>query len=320
MQAIYLMIKYYYRQQADKVSDLIRKTVSILIIFTLLASPLTAIAQDEVQYDFSDEAQLEFNKNENIYQPLNNNVQTDLNTYPEHKFKRTKGKKHAEEVQEVHLDAPVERPQIQVPKYDPNAALQGRVVYVPQGTTFNVQLQSGISSGSLDENDKLTAVLPENWIYNGNLIAPAGSLVYGTATDTTPAGYAYGSGAMEIVFDRIMTPDGQVYNINAEKIRFENESERGKNMTRDVLVGAGIGILAGLLFTALGASAYGGSRDYGQAMLLYGAAGAAGGGIKGAVSRGDDVIIDADTVLQLKLTEPLQVIPQNLDTKLPNQV
>ena len=91
-------------------------------------------------------------------------------------------------------------------------------------------------------------------------------------------------------------------------------------MTRDVLVGAGIGILAGLLFTALGASAYGGSRDYGQAMLLYGAAGAAGGGIKGAVSRGDDVIIDADTVLQLKLTEPLQVIPQNLDTKLPNQV
>lgn len=298
---------------------MIKKILSLTICSTLLMSPLTCAAEMS-EYDFSDEAQIKFNQNANIYTPINNTQPIINNTYPEQKFKRTKEKKHEEIHEEVNLDVPVvESQKIEVPAYDPKAKLLGRVVYVPQGTTFNIQLQSGISSGSLDENDKLTAVLPENWVYNGNLIAPAGSLVYGTATDTTPAGYAYGSGAMELSFDRIMTPDGQVYNINAEKIRFENKSERGKNMTRDVLIGAGIGLLTGLLFTALGGGYYGNNRDYGQAMLIYGAAGAAGGGIKGAVSRGDDVSVDADTVLQLKLLEPLGVVPQNVDTKLPNQ-
>ena len=300
---------------------MIKKILSLIITFTLLAAPLTA-AQD-VQYDFSDEAQLKFNRNADIYKPINTNFQE--NSTPvteEHKFKRVKEKKKYKEqsaVEEIHLETPAELPKIEVPKYDPKAKLLGKVVYVPQGTVLNVQLQSGISSGSLDENDRLTAVLPENWVYNGNLIAPAGSLVYGTAIDATPAGYAYGSGAMELVFDKIMTPDGQVYNINAEKIRLEADSSRGKNMTRDVLVGAGIGLLAGLLMTALGGGYYGGDNDYAQAMLIYGAAGAAGGGIKGVASRGEDVSIAPDTILQLKLLEPLEVIPQNVDTQLPNQ-
>ena len=305
--------------------NLVKKFLSIIICFTLLAAPVLAAETSEVQYDFSDEAQMKFNQSEDIYKPLNNTntidniFQENLNNPQGHKFKRTKEKKH-EEIEEAHLDAPAEIPQIQVPKYDPKAQqLQGRVVYVPQGTVVNIQLQSGISSGSLDENDRLTAILPENWVYNGNLIAPAGSLVYGTAIDATPAGYAYGSGAMELIFDKIMTPDGQVYNINAEKIRLEADSSRGKNMTRDVLVGAGIGLLAGLLMTALGANFYGGDNNYAQAMLIYGAAGAAGGGIKGVASRGDDVSIDPNTVIQLKLLEPLQVVPQNVDTQLPAQ-
>ena len=295
---------------------MIKKILSLVITFTLIAAPLTLA--EEVQYDFSDEAQIKFNQNADIYKPINTN--TGVNTPPaeEHKFKRVKEKKK-EHLEEIHLETPAELHKIEVPKYDPKAKLLGKVVYVPQGTVINVQLQSGRSSGSLDENDRLTAVLPENWVYNGNLIAPAGSLVYGTAIDATPAGYAYGSGAMELIFDKIMTPDGQVYNINAEKIRLEAESSRGKNMTRDVLVGAGIGLLAGLLMTALGANFYGGDNDYAQAMLIYGAAGAAGGGIKGVASRGEDVSIAPDTILQLKLLEPLEVVPQNADTQLPNQ-
>ena len=150
--------------------NLVKKFLSIIICFTLLAAPVLAAETSEVQYDFSDEAQMKFNQSEDIYKPLNNTntidntFQENLNNPQGHKFKRTKEKKH-EEIEEVHLDAPAEIPQIQVPKYDPKAQqLQGRVVYVPQGTVVNIQLQSGISSGSLDENDRLTAILPENWV------------------------------------------------------------------------------------------------------------------------------------------------------------
>lgn len=296
-----------------------KKIISLIICFSLIASPSIVLAQTfeeqysttANEYDFSDEAQVRFNQNINIYTP--NYIQPQYNNnLSGEKYKKTK-EKTKEHLEEVNL-APQVPKQLELPKYDPNAALHGAIVYIPEGTIFDIQLQSGISSGSFDENDKLTAILPSNWIYNGNLIAPAGSLVYGTAVDTTPAGYAYGSGAMELTFDKIMTPDGKMYNILTETVRFENKSERGKNMTRDVLIGAGVGLLTGLLFSALGANCYGsGDRDYGQAMLIYGAAGAAGGGIKGVASRGSDVRIDADTIIPLKLLRPLEVIPQNAD-------
>ena len=79
-------------------------------------------------------------------------------------------------------------------------------------------------------------------------------------------------------------------------------AEYAKNMTRDVLIGAGIGILAGLLGVA-----FSGGDNFGRNMAVFGGIGAATGALRGAAQRGQDANIQADTPLQLILTQPVKV-------------
>ena len=188
-----------------------------------------------------------------------------------------------------------------------NNMLYGSVVKVPAGTTFDVTFDSGISSGSLDKNDRLTVRLVNDLKYNGQVIAPAGSLVYGTATDAQNAGYAYGSGALELNFNQILTPDGNMIPVSTRKIILKAKSERAVKMTRDVVVGALGSMAIGALFTALG-----GGGDWGKSMLIYGGIGALGGGVRGAMQRGEDINIPDGTTITVTLDDTLTANPYSL--------
>ena len=72
-------------------------------------------------------------------------------------------------------------------------------------------------------------------------------------------------------------------------------------MTRDVVVGAVGSMLIGAALTALG----GGSEDWGRNMLIWGGLGAAGGGLRGSMQRGEEVQIPDGTTIEIKLSEPL---------------
>lgn len=193
-----------------------------------------------------------------------------------------------------------------LPAYDPmNKTLYGSVVNVPAGTPLQIVFDSGISSGSLEKNDRVMAVLTENWVYKGVILAPKGSLVYGAATNAKSAGYAYGNGMIEIAFNQIVPESGNPIQIKTEKIYIKSdEGKRALKMTRDVAVGTAIGVLTGLVFTALS-----GGADLGRSMLIYGSMGAAGGGLSGAMRRGQDVWIQNGTNYELKLLEPVSVEP-----------
>ena len=129
-------------------------------------------------------------------------------------------------------------------------------------------------------------------------------MVYGTAKDAQNAGYAYGSGSLEINFNEILTPDGNMFQVSTENIYMEAKSERAKKMTRDVVIGALGTMLIGAAFTALG-----GGYDWGRNMAIYGGLGAIGGGLRGAMQRGEDIQIPDGTTLELKLTQPLTISP-----------
>ena len=130
--------------------------------------------------------------------------------------------------------------------------------------------------------------------------------MYGSTTEAKNAGYAYGSGAFEINFDEILTPDGNLIGITTERIYMEAKSERAKKMTRDVVVGALGSMLVGAAFTALS-----GSDDWGRNMAVYGGIGALGGGIRGTMQRGEDIDIPDGTTIELKLIQPLTASPYN---------
>ena len=270
-----------------------KKFLATLICFQMLVLPAMAV------YDFSDEAQAEFDKNKGVQvnkesTPIKNN------------FSRSKQKR--EQLHDVNTNDDNDRRHYepspllyeQPQQTQQNRTLYGSVVTIPAGTSFSVTFDSGINSGSLEQNDRLATRLTNDLIYNGKLIAPAGSLVYGSARYAKNAGYAYGGAEIEINFDEIMLSDGTLLKISTENIYMKTDSERAKKMTRDVVVGALGSMLIGAAFTALG-----GGDNWGKNMLVYGGIGAVGGGVRGAFQRGKEVDIPNGTTIQIRLTQPL---------------
>ncbi len=271
-----------------------KKFLATLICFQMLALPAMA------GYDFSDEAQAEFDKNKGVQvnkerTPIKNNF--------------SKSKQKREQLQDVNTNNDNDRRHYepspllyeQPQQTQQNRTLYGSVVTIPAGTSFSVTFDSGINSGSLEQNDRLATRLTNDLIYNGKLIATAGSLVYGSARYAKNAGYAYGGAEIEINFDEIMLSDGTLLKISTENIYMKTDSERAKKMTRDVVVGALGSMLIGAMFTALG-----GGDNWGKNMLVYGGIGAVGGGVRGAFQRGKEVDIPNGTTIQIRLTQPLR--------------
>lgn len=265
-----------------------KKILSLLLCLSILCTPVFA------EYDFSDEAQAEFDR------------QKELQLKPSD-FSKKKNQKYNTNITpdsdrtNYTPELLYQEPVIQQPP------LYGSVVKIPAGTSFYVTFDSGISSGSLEKNDRLTVRLINDLTFNGQTIAPAGSLVYGNATDAQNAGYAYGSGEIELSFNEILTPNGTLIPISTEKVYLRAKSERAQKMTRDIVLGALGSMLVGAAFTALG-----GGDDWGRNMAIYGGLGAIGGGLRGASQRGQEVDIPDGTTIQIKLTDTLTASPYNL--------
>jgi len=263
--------------------------------------PASLWAQETLflDYDFSDEAQHYFNSQK--FNPL-----PEIEDKKEYTIKH-----HQKEIKtNTKIDiAPINestksRYELPAEDADTQNVLRGSIITVPAGTPLMITFDAGISSESLEKADRLIAVLTEDWVYRGLLLAPAGSLVYGIAEKADHATYAYGSGSMEFTFNQILPQSGNPIQIETEKIYVKTNSTRTLNMTKDVLIGTGIGILTGLLFSAIG-----GFDDVGKNMLIYGGIGAAGGGIRGVTQKGIDVDIPDGTNIQIRLLNPINISP-----------
>ena len=287
-----------------------KKILALLICIQLVAVPAFA------EYDFSDEAQAEFDRQQQQNtQPIQQksvdkkdlkNKQTGNSTYTPiytPNYNQTTPVYTASPDNGLLYDASKE--DLVKQAEEQQKKLYGSVVRVPSGTSFDVMFDSGISSGTMAKDDRLTVRLIDDLMYNGQLIAPAGSLVYGRTTDAQSAGYAYGSGAIEFDFYEILTPDGNILKISTKKIVMKAKSERATKMTRDVVVGALGSMLIGALFTSLGST----DPNWGKSMLVYGSIGAAAGGLHGAMHQGSDIKIPDGTTIKLTLTDVLTASP-----------
>lgn len=284
-----------------------KKILSLTIcIIYILAVKIPAFCE----YDFSDEAQEEFNRTygqQIIISPYQDyskkRKKTDTKNNNERK-NYTPDVTLSDEIKNINPELNNNNKIIKLQQYPSDEMLYGSVVQIPSGTSFEVAFDSGISSGSLETNDRLTVRLVEDLAYNGQIVAPAGSLVYGSTQEAKNAGYAYGAGSLALNFNQILTPDGNMLQISTGTIIVKAKSERAAKMSRDVLVGALGSMLVGAAFTALS-----GSNNWGRNMAIYGGIGALGGGIHGAMQRGDDVQIPDGTILKVTLTDNLRAEP-----------
>lgn len=263
----------------------------VLLICTLFMSNSFVLA--ETIYDFSDEAQEEFDRQESLRkEEIRQETSTEIKSGPQLK----KVKKKEQQVKTY------EQPQAVEP---PNRVVKGSVILIPKGEQFEAMLQSSISSESLAENDTIAAVLSKDWVYNGKLIAPVGSVLYGRSTDVKKAGYLYANGKMAVTFDEVMTPSGERIRLTSNKVYIEVKGNRALKVAANVAIGAVSGVAMAAVYTLLS----GGNVAHGIA--IGAAVGATGGLVNAGFQRGENAEIKAGTVIIVRLVEPTEVVPYN---------
>ena len=191
--------------------------------------------------------------------------------------------------------------------------LKGYLVSVPAGSTVPVVTTRELASNSLTQGQLVQMALGSDFYYNNQLIASAGSLVTGTVTVAKKAKHGAMNGQLKITFTQITTPQGVQIPINGV-IRTNDGSgllvggtkmDVTKEYAKDMAVGSAAGAVTGLVFGALA----GGS--VGQGAALGTAVGAGGGLIKAGTVKGNDVIIPANSSVDLLLTQPITVQPSS---------
>ncbi len=222
----------------------------------------------EQDYDFSDEAQARFDNRTSAITP----------------------------------QAPVTLPKEPVIQPAQQNVLKGSVVRVDAGQQFNAVLSSTISSDSITNNDKISALLESDWVVNGTLIAPAGSIVSGSVVDSRAATFAMGDGKIGLNFNQIMTPDGKVIQLTTNEVYIVGDSPRAKRIAGRVAGGALGGLLLGALFLLGGADPTG-------ALVSGAAIGGAFGAASAVAQKGEEVYVPEGTVLQIMLAEPMTAQP-----------
>lgn len=180
-------------------------------------------------------------------------------------------------------------------------ALQGYVAQVDKGTKLQAYLQNAINTSSANVGDQVIAVLTADLAYNGTVVAPQGSMVYGTLTYTRHATYGSRNGRVVINFNQLVTPENKTYNISTEEVDFSVTNDgKFKAVASDAVVGAIVGGLAGLVVGAI-------TGNVGASAAIGAGVGAGGALLGNAAERGVDAEIPSFTEIEITLTRPFSV-------------
>lgn len=234
-------------------------------------------------YDFSDEAQARFDaglKQNNVNSSVQNSIRQSA-------YEIENVSKYEQKYQEKNL----KRGNIEI-----NQNVDSSKNVIPAGITLLVSLQSSINTSSFDEKDCLSGTLRDD-VRLGNVVIPAGSIVYGSATSADKAGGAYRDGSLTIKFDRILSLDGKEYLFNSSAIVFKNTNSgirRATKVSGRVLVTT----LAGIALAAL-TGAICQTDDWGKTIAVGAASGIVSGGISLIGANGQDVEIKEGAVLSV---------------------
>ena len=188
-----------------------------------------------------------------------------------------------------------------------NDVLKGYVTQLNAGTKLNVYLQNAINTSIAKQGDKVVAVVSHNLTYNGKVIIPQGSIVYGNLSKARSATYGSRNGRVIINFNQVVTPENQVYNISTEAIDFAVANEgKIQESAKNALGSAAAGAIAGLLFALMS------DKNVGSAMAIGAGVGAGASVVKSTAEKGVDAEIPSFTEFELILTQPLNISVSNL--------
>ena len=164
-----------------------------------------------------------------------------------------------------------------------------------------MRLVDTIDSETAQPGQTFHATLDSPLAVEGDVVVPSGFDVEGHIVDVKSAGKFAGQSVLALQLDRI-SAGGKFYSLQTDQYRRQGSS-RGKNTAAKVGTGAGIGAI-------IGAIAGGGKG----AAIGAAAGGGLGGGVQ-AATKGQQIKLPSETVLNFTLQAPLTVV----ETKGPNR-
>jgi hypothetical protein len=173
------------------------------------------------------------------------------------------------------------------------AAPVGTQIVIPAGQSMLVRMIDGVDSKTNNVGDIFHASLETDLNVNGTLVARKGTDVYGRLANAKGAGRLAGSSELQLELTR-MVINGQDYPVVSSDYTLRGKG-RGANTAEKVGGGAALG-------TIIGAIA-GGGRG---AAIGAGAGSAAGAGVQ-VFTRGQQVKVPSETLLEFRLQQPVTV-------------
>jgi hypothetical protein len=167
-------------------------------------------------------------------------------------------------------------------------------VTIPSGTTMAVRLVDTIDSETAQQGQTFHATLDSPLAVDGETVIPSGFDVEGHIVTVQSAGKFAGQSVLVLQLDRL-SASGKNYSIQTDQYSRKGSS-RGKNTAAKVGTGAGIGAI-------IGAIAGGGKG----AAIGAAAGGGLGGGVQ-AATKGQQIKLPSETVLNFTLQAPLTVV------------
>ena len=165
---------------------------------------------------------------------------------------------------------------------------------IDQGTQLSIRLVDPIDSEKNQTGDTFHATLNAPLTSDGEEAVPAGVELVGHLADVKSAGKFAGQSAVVLQLDS-MSSGGKTYNLQTDQYRKDGKS-RGKNTAEKVGGGAIIGGIIGAIA--------GGGKGAG----IGSAAGAGVGGGVQAATKGQQIKLPSETVLNFTLQAPITVI------------
>ena len=166
-------------------------------------------------------------------------------------------------------------------------------VTIPAGTTMAIRLVDAISSETAQPGQTFRATLDSPLSSEGDVAIPSGYDVQGHVVDVKSAGKFAGKSELVLQLDRIMVGN-RSYSIQTDQYRRQGSS-RTTNTAEKVGAGAVIGAIIGGIA--------GGGKG---AAIGTAAGGGLGGGVQ-AATKGQQIKLPTETVLNFTLQSPLTV-------------
>jgi hypothetical protein len=168
-------------------------------------------------------------------------------------------------------------------------------VTIPAGQSLLVRMIDGVDSAKNNVGDVFHASLETDLVIGNSVVARKGTDVYGRLAQAKEAGHISGSSELQLELTRLVI-DGRDYPVVSSDYTLQGKG-RGKNTAEKVGGGAVLGAIIGGIA--------GGGKG---AAIGAGVGGGAGGAVQ-VLTRGQQVKVPSETLLEFRLQQPATVSP-----------